>query len=407
MEDNQNTFIARQAILNVNLKTIGYELLFRDSLDNVFNAASPEKATSQVILQNHILGDLSNVCFGKLAFINFDELTLLQNSPLLFNPKSIVVELLETIQISDELIFNISQLHKKGYIVALDDYDFNEKWECFFPYISIIKVDIEDISYDKIEGLKKRLISAKSTIKIVAERIETLEQFERLKTIGVDYYQGYFFHRPEIKSGTCVSPLKLNLIQLFLEAYKPHLDFDQLAKIVSHDITLVNGILKLVNSSAECGNIKIKSIKQAITYLGTNKIKQYVAIISMSALSSESASELFLESLVRAKMMELIAEEKAFNNVKDEAFLTGILSNLDAILNVSMEEVVHSLPFSQDIELALLNQEGTLSEILEVAKYYETSDEHHINRIISTHPISESTLLKCYTESLKWAIAIV
>jgi len=407
VEKIYNTFIARQAILDVNLKTIGYELLFRNSLDNVFNEACPEKATSQVIFQNHILGDLANICFGKRAFINFDYFTLLQNTPLLFNPESIVVELLETMEITDELVFHVSQLHKKGYLVALDDYDFDTKWECLFPYISIIKVDVEDVSYAQIEGLKKRLSLEKKPIKIVAERVEELAQFERLRTIGIDYFQGYFFHKPEIKSGTCVPPLKLNLIQLFLEASKPHLDFGQLTEVISRDVTLVSGVLKLVNSASESGSIKITSIKQAVVYLGTSKIKQYVAIISMSTLSSESPSELFKESLARAKMMEILAEEKPFDGVKDEAFLTGILSNLDAILNLNMKDVVVNIPFSKNIELALLHDQGTLAELLALAKCYEAANTTHIESFVNKRNIPESTLISSYNESLKWVASIV
>ncbi len=407
MKIMSDTFIARQAILDINLKTIGYELLFRDSLENVFRESLPEKATSKVILQNHILGNLADVCGGKLAFINFDEFTLLQNSPLLFNPKDIVIEIIETINISDELVFNVSQLYKKGYKIALDDYDFSSKWDIFFPYISIIKVDVEQVSYRQIEGLKNRLLSVESKIKIVAERIETNEQFQQFKTIDIDYYQGYFFHKPEMKSGTCVSPLKVNLIQLFLEAYKPHLDFDQLTQIISRDVTLVSGILKLVNSAAECGKIEITSIKQAITYLGTNKIKQYVAIISMSTLSSDSPLELFVESLVRAKMMELIAEVSAFSHLKEKAFLTGILSNLDAILNLPMQKIMMDYTFSQDIKLALSKQQGALSELLEMAKHYEFSDTGNVAHLVNTHDIAESTLLNCYCESLKWGMSLV
>lgn len=407
MEIISDTFIARQAILDINLKTIGYELLFRDSLDNVFKESIPEKATSKIILQNHILGNLADVCRGKVAFINFDEFTLLQNSPLLFNPKDIVVEIIETINISDELVFNVSQLHKKGYTIALDDYDFSNKWTCLFPYISIIKVDIEQVSYQQIEDLKKRLLLTKSKIKIIAERIETNEQYQKFKKIDIDYYQGYFFHKPEIKTGKCVSPLKVNLIQLFLEAYKPHLDFDQLTQIISRDVTLVSGILKLVNSAGECGNIEITSIKQAITYLGTNKIKQYVAIISMSTLSSESPPELFVESLIRAKMMELVAEKTPFNHVKEKAFLTGILSNLDAILNLPMQKFVMDFIFSQDIKAALSNQQGALFELLELAKHYEVSHNDDAVSFVNTNKIPESTLLNCYYESLKWGVNVV
>lgn len=198
----------------------------------------------------------------------------------------------------------------------------------------------------------------------------------------------------------------MNLIQLFLEAYKPHLDFEQLTQIISRDVTLVSGILKLVNSAAECGNIEITSIKQAITYLGTNKIKQYVAIISMSTLSSDSPPELFIESLVRAKMMELIAEEAPFNHIKEKAFLTGILSNLDAILNLPMQKFVKDFIFSQDIKIALSKQQGALFELLEMAKYYEVSDNGDETSLVNTHNIPESTLLNCYYESLKWGVNV-
>ncbi|WP_310740640.1 EAL domain-containing protein [Colwellia sp. BRX10-4] len=132
-----------------------------------------------------------------MAFINFDESTLLQNSPLLFNPKDIVVEIIETVNVSDELVFNVAQLHKKGYVIALDDYDFESKWEVFFPYISIIKVDIEQVTFTQIEGLKKRLLSTNSHIKIIAERIETNQQYQQFKALAIDYYQGYFFTNPK------------------------------------------------------------------------------------------------------------------------------------------------------------------------------------------------------------------
>jgi len=402
MESHQNTFIARQAILDSALNTVGYELLFRDNQDSLaylYNKTSPEKATAKVILQNHILGDLSSICFDKKAFINFDEITLLQNAPMLFSANSIVVEIVETTNISDELVFKLSQLHKKGYLIALDDYDFSIKWECLFPYISMIKVDIEQIPFNQIKGLKIRLQNAKSNIKLTAERIETLEQYLTFKALGVDYFQGYFFHKPEMKSGICVPPLKLNLIQLFLEIYKPNLDFEQLAQIISRDVTLVSGILKLVNNASECGQIEIVSIKQAITYLGTNKIKQYVAIISMSTLSSESPSELFNESLIRAKMMELISEDEPFSTLTEMAFLTGILSNIDAILNVPMAEVLRNISLSKEIRLALLDQDGALYDLLTLAKYYEAPNSSDIESI---HNISASTLLTCYQNSLKW-----
>jgi len=401
-----STFVARQAILDKDLNTVGYELLYRDSLDNVFKDVEPGSATANVILQNHILGDLSNVCLNKLAFINFDETTILQRSAFVFSPQNIVVELLETINLSDEVIFNISQLFKKGYKIALDDYDFSPKWEVLLPYIAIIKIDIENISFEQIQVLKTRLLSTNSKIKIVCERVETQEQFQALKAIAIDYYQGYFFHKPELQSGNCMPPVKFNLIQLFLEVYKPNLDFDRIAEIISHDITLMSGVLKLVNSATECANKEITSIKQAITYLGADKVKQYIAIISMSTLSSDSPSELFNESIIRAKVMELIADIPAFKSVKEMAFITGIVSNLDAILTIPLVDIIASLPFPKEIELALLHQQGSLYQLLQLAKFFERPEEQDIGETLKMLNISENTLIKYFHAALKWTMAI-
>lgn len=401
----QNKFVARQAILDRELNTYGYELLHRESLENVFKDSSPEKATSQVIFQNHILGELSDICLGKIAFINFDKLTILQGVALLFDKQNIVVELLETIDVTAEVIFKVSELYNKGYKVALDDYDFSDKWNDLFPFISIIKVDIEDISFSQVKALKVKLSSIDREIKIVAERIETFNQFEKLKDIGVDYFQGYFFHKPEIRAGYSVSPLKFNLLQLFLEVYKPNLDFDSIARIISRDVVLVSGTLKLVNSAGESSKIEITSIKQAITYLGTDKVKQYVAIISMSTLSSDSPTELFLESIVRAKTMEYISSKGKFKKVEDAAFITGVLSNLDAILNVSLEKTFENLPVSNEVRLALISQQGLLFELLVLAKSFEKPAQNKDMSI--KYSLKDDFYLDCYHNALKWCMKYV
>jgi len=403
----KNKFIARQAILDRNMDTYGYELLHRDSLDNIFKDLPPEKATSQVIYQNHVLGDISDICLGKIAFINFDKITILQDVALLFDKKDIVIELLESIDITAEVIFKVSELYKKGYQVALDDYDFSDRWNALFPFISIIKVDVEDISISQIESLKARLSSIVREIKIVTERVETLDQFQALKSIGVDYFQGYFFHKPEIKSGYSVSPLKLNLLQLFLEVYKPNLEFDAIAQIVSRDIVLVSGTLKLVNSAAESNKVEITSIKQAITYLGSDKVKQYVAIISMSTLSSDEPNELFLESIVRAKTMEYISNKGKFKQVKEVAFMTGVLSNLGSILNVPLDNLLEGLPVSSEVKLALNNQQGILFELLMLAKFYEKPEHEHAKDILVKYNIEESFHFDCYKKALKWCMTYV
>lgn len=408
MERINNKFVARQAILDRELNTFAYELLYRQSLDNIFSISNAEQATSQVIFQNHILGDLSNLCLQKKAFINFDEAAILEKFPLLLDKNTIVVELLETINVTPELINSVSILHQKGYTLALDDYDFSLKWEKLFPYISIIKVDREDISLDQITELIHSQFVTDRKIKIVVERIETDEQFQTLKQVGVDYFQGYFFHKPEMQAGYCIEPIKLNLLQLFAEVCQPFMDFDTISEIISHDVSLMNGTLRLVNLATEKNRIEINSIKQAVTFLGTEKVKQFIGIIAMSNLSSDCTNELLKESLIRAKMMEYLSFSSAFTQIKNVAFVTGIVSNLSAILKSPLEEILMNLPLAKEIKMALVEQKGLLYEALEISKYYEYSDnEHNIAALMIKHKISEDTLINHYNDSLKWCLATI
>lgn len=407
MKNYNNKLVARQAILDRNKSTYGYELLYRNSLENAFNHSKPEQATSQVIFQNHVLGDLTNLCGNKKAFINFDERSLLSKLPLMLDKNAIVVELLETINVTPDVIHVVTTLYNKGYTLALDDYNFSPKWEALFPYISIIKVDIEDFSIEQIEALINSPFVLERNIKIVAERIETNEQFLALTEIGIDYFQGYFFHKPEIKAGYYIEPIKLNLLRLFTEACMPCMDFNTLAQIISQDVSLVNGTLKLVNMEAEQNRVEITDIKQAVIFLGSDKIKQFIAIIAMSNLSTDGANELLTESLVRGKMMECIARTPAFSKIKGVAFITGMMSHIDAILNCPLEKIITDLPLAKEIKEALINKEGLLSEALDIAKYFEHSEaQNNISSAMIKYDISEDALLEDYNESLKWCLSV-
>ncbi len=406
MEEINNKFIARQAIFDHKKNTYAYELLYRNSLDNFYNCSKHEKATSQVILQNHIFGDLNNLCSQKKAFINFDEKSLLEKLPLVLDKNSVVLELLDTINVTPDVIKVVSDLYNKGYTLALDDYDFSPKWEQLFPYISIIKVDRKDISFEQITALKNSKLIVDKEIKIVVERIETHEQFNMLIQIGIDYFQGYFFHEPEIKVGHFIKPIKLNLLRLFPEVFKINMDFNTLSEIISQDVSLMNGILKLVNLQSEEQRIKITSIKQAVTFLGVDKIKQFVAIIGMSNLSSDSTNELLKESLVRGKMMENISFYSTFGKIKESAFITGIMSHIGAILNCPLEDIIMELPLDEEIKTALVSNRGLLYEALEIVKHYEFSENKHKTcSIMAKHDISEEKLLMNYHDALKWCLA--
>jgi len=275
-----------------------------------------------------------------------------------------------------------------------------------FPYISIIKVDREDISFEQIAALKNSQLIADKNIKIVVERIETHEQFNMLIQIGIDYFQGYFFQKPEMNVGHFIKPVKLNLLLLFAEVCQQDMDFYTLAEIISQDVSLINGVLKLVNLETQVNRVEVTSIKQAVTFLGADKIKQFIAIITMSNLSSDCNNELLKESLVRGKMMEYISFSPAFLKIRGVAFITGIMSHIGAILNCPLEKIIMELPLAEEIKTALLSKKGVLFEALEIAKHYEFSEnQYEACPIMAKHDISEEVLLMNYHDSLKWCLA--
>lgn len=407
MEVENNKFVARQAILDTEMKTFAYELLYRNSMSNFYTGLSPEQSTSQIIFQNHIMGNMGELSMNKRIFINFDEKSLLAKLPLFLDKKIVVIELLEDMNVTQSIVNEVSELFKKGYKIALDDYDFTKKWEVLFPYTSFIKVDREDISIEKIATLTSSLVVKENNIRIIVERVETKEQFNLLSEIGVDYFQGYFFHKPELKSGYCIEPIKLNLLQLFSEVCLPLIEFDRVSEIISQDVGLINGILKLVNFESATNRVEITSVKQAVTFLGEHKIKQYVAIIAMTKLSSDCTNELLTESLVRAKMMEHLSMHKSFVSIQTAAFITGLLSNISAILKCPLSNILDNLPIERSIKEALLEKTGLLHEALEITKFFESPENRvHSQKLIAKHKISENDLVEDYHTSLRWCMGI-
>ncbi|MEY8212344.1 MAG: HDOD domain-containing protein [Gammaproteobacteria bacterium] len=215
-----------------------------------------------------------------------------------------------------------------------------------------------------------------------------------------------FFHKPEINVGHFIKPIKLNLLLLFAEACQQDIDFYTLAEIISQDVSLVNGVLKLVNFETERNRIEIRSIKQAVTYLGSKKIKQFIAIIAMSKLSSDCNSELLMESLLRGKMMEYISFSPDFIKIRGVAFITGVMSHIGAILNCPIEKIIMDLPLAEEIKTALVSKRGLLHDALEIVKHYEFSETHEETcPIMAKHNISEEALLMHYHDALKWCCA--
>ena len=395
-----NTYIARQAILDRKSQTIGYELLFRDSQDNQFPEIDADVATAKLIIQNHIHGDIQALTLGKPAFINFTESYLVNKFPLVFDKDAIVIELIGQEYPTQRLLKIIKYYHGKGYKIALTEYDLAEHWDVLLPYLFAIKIDVKAINVKRLKPLIEKARHYK--VLLAAEKVETRYQLQSLAEVGFDYFQGFFYHEPEIVTGQTLSPIKVQMLKLISECAKTPLDFDIIADILAHDVNLSIGLLKMVNNVATGTKVAVTSIKQAAAYLGEKKLKQFVSILALSKLTTESSDEIAKQSLITARLMSELAQKSDFEQVKDFAFITGLLSGMEVILAMPMEEILRSMPLAQPIEEALLSRSGLLGELLAMTTHYIVGDNGTLMEKFDDHSLSAEFIQQEFVSASLW-----
>jgi len=395
-----NTYIARQAILDRNRTTIGYELLFRDSPENKFPEIDQDVASSKLIIQSHLQGDIRAISMGKPAFINFTEKCLVNKYPMMFDKRTIVIELVGHKTPSDRLFKIIKFYHDKGYKIALTEYDLDEKWDVLFPYLSIIKVDIEVVNPKRLHKVLDRLRDF--DVKLAAEKVETNFQVQALAEVGFNYYQGFFYHEPEVVEGQTLAPIKTQMLNLISETFNSPLDYDKIATIISHDVNLTVGLLKMVNNVASSTRVEITSLKQAAAYLGENKLKQFVTILALSKMTTDKTDEVSKQALITAKLMTVLAKESVFKEISDFAFITGLLSAIEVILSMPINEIIKTMPLASPIEDALVDHSGLLGELLVLTTRYITGNGDNIHQLIDAYSLDATFIQEEFVAACKW-----
>jgi len=396
----QSTYIARQAIFNRHSQTIGYELLFRDSPDNKFPDIDPDVATSKLIIQNHINGSVKAISLGKPAYINFTEKSLVNKYPLMFDIETIVIELVGHNKVTERLIKIIKYYFDKGYKIALTEYDLSEQWDALFPYLYLLKVNLDHVNPKQLPAVVKRL--KPFNVKISAERVETKFQYLSLIEVGFDYYQGFFYHEPEIIEGKALAPIKTQMLELISETFNSPLVFERIADIISHDVNLSVSLLKMVNNVATGTRVEITSLKQATSYLGEEKLKQFVSILALSKLTTDKTDEISKQALITGKLMSSIASHHAFASVRDYAFITGLLSSIEVLLGIPIKDVVKTMPLAKPIENALIDRSGILGELLDFTIHYITGQNIDIAEQMQSFELNSETLHEEFVEASLW-----
>ncbi len=400
----QQVFIARQPIFDRTSERVAYELLYRASGEAT---GAVSNLPASVMCGDTALAALLSIGLEKLtggvrAFVNVTEDHLVGEWYRIFDAGMVVLELLETIEATAAVVEACERAVANGYVLALDDYDGRSSLDPLLPLVSIVKVDILPKAQAAVlGGLAPTVSRLKSVgLKVLAERVETIEQLEECREMGFDLYQGYVFSRPETFDGRTASVHQPAVFQIVSMLREPRATDRELEDAFRSHPSLSLMLLRIVNS-ASFGGRGVDSIGYAVRLVGREALSRWMMVLLVATVGSRSAvaHEAVMMALVRARFCEIMSEQVGYAN-PGTRFLVGLLSTMDRLLGIPMEQVLERLPVSDDVRDALLWSRGPHSDVIRFAAAYEKADWDFVE---GASPGMRTVLSDLYTESLTWA----
>lgn len=394
-------FIARQPIMDGQQKVRAYELLFRSGLDNFFSATDGNAASAQVIADSFLLFGVETLTDGSQAYINFTRELLVNQCAFALPAEHVVIEILESIEPDDDVMAACRKLKGMGYKLAIDDFAFDPVYEPFLDMVDVIKIEYPKSTPAQLTALAKRFSNSGTTL--LAEKIETHEDYEQARQAGCKLFQGYFFSKPVIISRRDIPSVKHHYMQLINEINAPDMDFDNLANVVQNDVSLSVKLLKYINSAVFGLRHEISSIKHALTFLGQNEVRKWATLVALGEIANDKPEALMRLALTRARFAEAVAENVGLRQRKADFFLLGLLSVLDAMLGRPLVEVIEELPLTEDLREGLSGGRNQPGVVLQLAVAHEEADWNAVTRTAQDVGIDEASLADLYPKALQFA----
>ncbi len=397
----REVYVGRQPIFDRSLSVLGYELLFRDGAKATHASSKGDRATGQVIVHTFAEFGLDRLVGSKLAFVNMTRPFLVGTLPLPFEPGDVVLEILETITVDDDLLAGLARLIAAGYSLAIDDYraDDFERTEKLLPFATYVKIDVLNQTSAELAQCVEQCLPFSAHL--IAERVEDHDIMARCMELGFQYFQGYLLGRASVISSPSLAPTSVTCMELLTRLSQPEVDYEDLEEIVRIDVGLSYRLLRAVNSVAMGLVRPISSVREALILLGPRQLRAWVLLMVL-ADAGDGIEEQLATAMTRARMCELLASE--LPDLPDEtAFLTGLLSTLDYLLGMPMSEVVQRLPLEDAVRDALVDRSGPLGDLLDTVTAYEIADLEKLR----TSSIDLSQLAPAYLNAVSWSLATV
>lgn len=403
----ENIYIGRQPILNAEQEIYGYELLFRSGLDSTVKVLDGLFATARVMVNTLNNMGVHKIVGTKKGFINMNGDMLKKGLFESLPSEQFFLEFLESTQIDDELLKVTDAMIERGYRFALDDFIMDDAHiQAFMPLIkrvSMIKVDLKLNSPKQVRNKMEFFIDMK--VKLLAEKVENMEEFRFYKNIGFDYFQGFFFERPTIIKNQNTDPKKAAIVNI-ISLIEEDTDIDKVENAFKQYPDLTINLLRFINSAAIFVRNHINSVKQAITLIGYQKLKSWLILLAYAIPGKpHSTNPLFQTASVRGKALELMVHKKhgpEDKNKMDTAFLTGLLSLMDALFMTPIEDILKGLNVSQEIQDSIIHFQGDIGKMLYLLRLVEDNDLETVKPVLADLKMTSAELQDIMLESYAW-----
>ena len=390
-------YVARQPIFDRAGKVFGYELLFRDGLENAFSGDTDE--ASRATLDRSLLMGLDVLCDGRRAFVNCTRDTLIKGFVTLLPSAMTVVEILEGVPADPDVIAACRSLKEEGYLIALDDYVPDDARAPLAEIADIIKVEMPLTTEEQRGQLIERY--GPWRCRMLAEKIETQADFVRAREQGFVYFQGYFFRRPEMLNTRDMPANRLHYVRMLQEVSRPELNLRELEKVIKSEMPVCYRLLRYLNSAMFGFKREIHSVRHALTILGERELRRWVRLVAAVAAGQDRTSDLVLSALVRGRFGELLAPRVPHG--ESDLFLLGLLSLIDAMLEMPMAEVLERIPLDRETKAVLLGQPSLLRPVYQLMLAHESGEWAAAAQLTQSLHLDAEEVAGYYWQAQRWA----
>jgi c-di-GMP-related signal transduction protein len=392
------SYVARQPILTVDEKVYGYELLFRDGIENHFRETDADSASRRTLNTSLQIG-VELLCDSRRGFVNCTREILLKDYMTLLPSTSAVVEVLESVPVDDLVVAALKRLKQAGYLVALDDFVFDDPRDPLTEFADIIKVDIQQTTPEHYATMIAKYGSWLRHL--LAEKVETREEFAATKKAGFTYFQGYFFRRPEVLQAKEIPASRVNYLRLLRAVSQPELNPREFESMIKQEVSICYRLLRHLNSAAFGIQNEVHSVRHALALLGEHEVRRWVRLVATLAIGENRSSELVNSAMVRARFCELLASRVPHG--ESDLFLMGMLSIIDAILEIPMASVLESIPLDHETKALLLGSPSKLRPLYDLMLARESGDWNGTAECSRKLGLSESEVAAAFSQAMQWA----